>query len=61
MEVGPHTVALTVMDYGCGIPPERLRSFLERNEGVGVGIKALERLSRLKFLLSDEKLKAPVM
>ncbi len=53
MEVGPHTVALTVMDYGCGIPSERLRSFLERNEGVGVGLGGMrERARELGGLLT---------
>ena len=52
-EVGPHTVLLSVRDYGCGIPQERLRSFLERNEGAGVGLGGMrERARELGGLLS---------
>ena len=52
-EVGPHTVSLQVRDYGCGIPRDRLRSFLERNEGVGVGLGGMrERARELGGVLS---------
>jgi PAS domain S-box-containing protein len=46
VEVTPYTIALTVRDYGCGIPSERLRSFLERNEGVGVGLGGMRERAR---------------
>ncbi len=53
MDIGPHTVAMSVRDYGCGIPQERLRSFLERNEGMGVGFGGMrERARELGGLLS---------
>ncbi|HTZ46450.1 MAG TPA: response regulator [Verrucomicrobiae bacterium] len=53
MEVGQHTIALNVRDYGCGIPPERLRPFSERNEGMGVGLGGMrERARELGGLLS---------
>jgi PAS domain S-box-containing protein len=46
VEISPFTIALTVWDYGCGIPPDRLRSFLERNEGVGVGLGGMRERAR---------------
>jgi signal transduction histidine kinase len=46
MEVGQHTIALNVRDYGCGIAPERLRSFLEKNEGMGVGLGGMRERAR---------------
>ena len=53
VEVGTHTVVLSVRDYGCGIAPERLRSFRERNEGVGVGLGGMrERARELGGLLT---------
>ncbi len=53
VELGPHTVCLTVRDYGCGIPADRLRSFLERNEGAGVGLGGMrERARELGGVLS---------
>ena len=53
LEVGQHTVGLTVRDFGCGIPPARLRSFLERNEGAGVGLGGMrERARELGGLLN---------
>lgn len=53
LEVGSHTVSLNVRDYGCGIPIDRLRSFLERNEGVGVGLGGMrERARELGGLLT---------
>jgi PAS domain S-box-containing protein len=53
VEVGPHTIALSVRDYGRGISPERLRSFLERNEGIGVGLGGMrERARELGGLLT---------
>lgn len=52
-EVAPHTVSLRVRDYGCGIPRDRLRSFLERNEGAGVGLGGMrERARELGGMLS---------
>jgi PAS domain S-box-containing protein len=52
-EVGAHTTSLQVRDYGCGIPRDRLRSFLERNEGVGVGLGGMrERARELGGVLS---------
>jgi PAS domain S-box-containing protein len=56
MDIGTHTVALSVRDYGCGIPQERLRSFLERNEGLGVGFGGMrERARELGGLLSVKR------
>ncbi len=53
LEVGSHAVALTVRDYGCGMPPVRRRSFLARNEGVGVGLGGMrERARELGGLLT---------
>jgi len=53
LEVGQHTVALNVRDFGCGIPAERLRLFQERNEGRGVGLGGMrERARELGGLLS---------
>jgi PAS domain S-box-containing protein len=53
IDVGPHTIALSIRDYGCGIPSDRLRSFLERNEGMGVGFGGMrERARELGGLLS---------
>lgn len=46
IEVGQHTIALNVRDYGCGIPTERLRPFLERNEGMGVGLGGMRERAR---------------
>jgi PAS domain S-box-containing protein len=46
MEVGAHTVALSVRDYGCGIALERLRSFLVRSEGAGVGLGGMRERAR---------------
>jgi signal transduction histidine kinase len=48
VELRPFTIALTVRDYGCGIAADRLRSFLERNEGMGVGLGGMrERVREL--------------
>jgi signal transduction histidine kinase len=48
LDVNQYTVALTVRDFGRGILPERLRSFWERNEGVGVGLGGMrERAQEL--------------
>lgn len=44
--VNQYTVALTVRDFGCGILPERLHSFSERNEGVGVGLGGMRERAR---------------
>jgi signal transduction histidine kinase len=56
-EVAPHTISLNVRDYGCGIPADRLRSFLERNEGMGVGLGGMrERARELGGLLSVKSL-----
>ena len=46
LEVGQHTVALNVRDFGCGIPAERLRLFQERNEGRGVGLGGMRERAR---------------
>jgi PAS domain S-box-containing protein len=46
LEVGQHTVALSVRDFGCGIPAERLRLFHERNEGMGVGLGGMRERAR---------------
>jgi len=46
MEVGAHTVALRVRDYGCGIPLDRLRSILVRSEGAGVGLGGMRERAR---------------
>jgi PAS domain S-box-containing protein len=46
VEVGQHIIALNVRDYGCGLPAERLRSFLERNEGMGVGLGGMRERAR---------------
>ena len=46
LEIGPHTVALAVKDFGCGIALERLRLFRERNEGVGVGLGGMRERAR---------------
>jgi PAS domain S-box-containing protein len=52
-EVGDHTASLHVRDFGCGIPRDRLRPFLERNEGVGVGLGGMrERARELGGILS---------
>jgi PAS domain S-box-containing protein len=52
-DIGVHTLSLHVRDYGCGIARDRLRSFLERNEGVGVGLGGMrERTRELGGLLS---------
>jgi signal transduction histidine kinase len=46
LDVNQYTVALTVRDFGRGILPERLRSFWERNEGVGVGLGGMRERAR---------------
>ena len=44
--MGQHTVALSVRDFGRGIPAERLRSFSESNGGVGVGLGGMRERAR---------------
>jgi PAS domain S-box-containing protein len=46
LEIRPYTIMITVRDYGCGISPDRLRSFLERNVGVGVGLGGMRERAR---------------
>jgi two-component system, NarL family, sensor kinase len=46
VELGMHTISLSVRDFGSGIPAERLRLFLERNEGVGVGLGGMRERAR---------------
>jgi PAS domain S-box-containing protein len=53
LDIGEHAISLVIRDYGRGIPPQKLRSFLERNEGVGVGLGGMrERARELGGLLS---------
>jgi PAS domain S-box-containing protein len=46
VDVRQYTVSLTIRDFGCGIASERLRSFWERNEGVGVGLGGMRERAR---------------
>jgi PAS domain S-box-containing protein len=46
VELEMHTISLSVRDFGSGIPAERLRLFLERNEGVGVGLGGMRERAR---------------
>jgi C4-dicarboxylate-specific signal transduction histidine kinase len=56
MDIGTHTVALSVRDYGCGISQEHLRSFVERNEGNDVRFGACAKRAReLGGLLSVKR------
>jgi PAS domain S-box-containing protein len=46
IQVSPHEIVMTVRDFGRGIPPDRLQSFLKRNEGVGVGLGGMRERAR---------------
>jgi len=39
-------MVMSVRDYGSGIPPRLLRSFMERNERVGVGLAGMRERAR---------------
>jgi PAS domain S-box-containing protein len=46
IKVNPHTVSLSVRDYGCGIPEDRLSVFRERGTGMGVGLGGMRERAR---------------
>jgi two-component system, NarL family, sensor kinase len=46
LDVSQYTLALSIRDFGRGIPAERLRSFHERNQGVGVGLGGMRERAR---------------
>jgi PAS domain S-box-containing protein len=46
IQVAADTVVLSVRDYGSGIPPKLLRSFMDRNERVGVGLAGMRERAR---------------
>jgi PAS domain S-box-containing protein len=53
LQVGTHVISMNVRDYGRGISSEKLRSFLERNDAVGVGLGGMrERARELGGLLT---------
>jgi PAS domain S-box-containing protein len=46
IQLGAETIVMSVRDYGSGIPPRLLRSFMERNERVGVGLAGMRERAR---------------
>ena len=46
IQVGADTIVMSVRDYGSGIPPRLLRSFMERSERVGVGLAGMRERAR---------------
>lgn len=46
IQVGGDTIVMSVRDHGSGIPPPLLRSFMERNERVGVGLAGMRERAR---------------